>query len=509
MTDPESRRRFLRASGALAGMAAFGSLLPARARTASAVPVTLGLRSDRSGLRVSPRLTGLSYETLQLLDPGFFAPQNETLIAFLRTLNPEGVLRIGGNTSDFSVWSGYRGTLPAFTQVPHATFERPYVITPAQLANLADFLRATGWRLIFGLNLRADRPDMAAQLAEAVQRAAGDHLLALQIGNEPNDDPGADGKPIDFDEYFQRWRRTARAVRTRVSVPLAGPDTGANTDWVIRFAREAHGLAALTRHYYRGGAPEAASTITQLLAGDPGFFASVAKVRTVAARRHLPFILSEVNSYWGGGKLGISNTFAAALWGGDFALACAQAGAQSVDFHGGPLAIVEASLGKAVAATATHADRMERLDAISARYAPIAGDVGQGFYARPLYYGLLLAQQFAGAHFIGHDLDARGVNLTAYAGTRDGTRMLALFNKDLQRDAKVSVKLDARAGRARIRRLQAPGIEDVHHTRFADAQVDSDGHWVPRSSEILPVTAGSRVSLDLPHASAALVRLDT
>src|SRR5262245_56403376 len=112
-----ARRRFLCAAGTVAAAATLAPLLPARAGLPPA-PVTLSLRRGE-GAKVSERLVGLSYETLQMHDPAFFSRRNHALIGLLRGLNAHGVLRLGGNTSDYSAWSGYRGALPPFPQLPH------------------------------------------------------------------------------------------------------------------------------------------------------------------------------------------------------------------------------------------------------------------------------------------------------------------------------------------------------------------------------------------------------
>ena len=497
-----ARRRFLRAAGTFAAAASLGPLLPARAH-AAAQPITLALRAGEGG-KVSEQLIGLSYETLQMHNPAFFSRHDTALIGLLRRLNPHGVLRLGGNTSDYAAWSGYRGPLPPFPQLAHAVFRRPYMVTPEQLSNLADFLDATGWRLIFGVNLGRDVAEMAAELAEAVQRAVGERLLAIQIGNEPNDFKDEHGHMLSFDAYFERWQRTAQAVRRRVDVPLSGPDTGANTDWVLRFAERVPDAALLSRHYYRGGANESTTHVAQLLAGDPGFFAELPQI----AAHRTPFVLTEVNSYWGGGKLGISNTLASALWGGDFALACAQAGVQGLNFHGGVLSILEASLDNSVAPQLPQTGSLQqRLDAISGRYTPIAGDVQAGFYARPLYYGLLLAQQFGGARFMPLALQAGGINLTAYAAVRDGTRLIAVFNKEVMRDADVQITLDAAAARVRVWRLRGASLDDVHGVALAGTQVSGDGDWSPRDQENIAVRDAA-FALHVPCGSAALVWVD-
>ena len=45
--------------------------------------------------------TGLSYELAQLTDPDFFSAANHDLVAYFRLLSRRGVLRLGGNTSEF------------------------------------------------------------------------------------------------------------------------------------------------------------------------------------------------------------------------------------------------------------------------------------------------------------------------------------------------------------------------------------------------------------------------
>ena len=47
---------------------------------------------------------GLSYEVQQLSDPAFFSAQNSGLIREFKALSSTGVLRLGGNTSEFAYW---------------------------------------------------------------------------------------------------------------------------------------------------------------------------------------------------------------------------------------------------------------------------------------------------------------------------------------------------------------------------------------------------------------------
>ena len=475
MVDPR-RRVLLKAAALLPLAGACGGVAVAGPRAAAA---HFAVQADRPGRRVSESLAGLSYETLQLADPAFFAADNHALVQLCRALNPHGVLRIGGNTSDDTVWSGYRGPLPAFAPRKRG-LQRPFVLKPQALHALAGFLRATGWKLVFGVNLRIGVPAMAAELATAVQRIVGDHLLAIQIGNEANN------YERDYASFDAAWAPYARAIRA-AGVPIAGPDTGANTDWVIEYARR-HGRENifLSRHYYRDAAPN--GSISDLLGGDPAFMAEVEQAMRAADAAGLPFHLTEANSYYFGGRDGVSNVFASALWGADFMLALAQRGVAGVQFHGGTLESVEASLGRDADTGAAGADREARRNAVTSRYSAIAGDVSLGFQPRPLYHGMVLAQRFAGARMLHATLDAGAANLTAYAARREGAVLVALVNKDAARDAAVTVSGLPRGAAGRAMRLHAPALDSREGIAFGDAEgTVSDAHGrcriaVPRGS---------------------------
>jgi hypothetical protein len=47
---------------------------------------------------------GRSYEVQQLVNPAFFSPKNAGLIREFKALSTHGVLRLGGNTSEFEWW---------------------------------------------------------------------------------------------------------------------------------------------------------------------------------------------------------------------------------------------------------------------------------------------------------------------------------------------------------------------------------------------------------------------
>jgi len=52
-------------------------------------------------------------------------------------------------------------------------------------------------------------------------------------------------------------------------------------------------------------------------------------------QRGLQYSVSEGNSFYNGGAVGISNTYAAALWTADYAFETSKAGVESVQLHWG------------------------------------------------------------------------------------------------------------------------------------------------------------------------------
>ncbi|HZZ38613.1 MAG TPA: hypothetical protein VFE06_05735, partial [Acidobacteriaceae bacterium] len=148
-----NRRKFLKSS-ALASAA----VLARRASWGEPVSVRLTLDRHRRGNPIPADFTGLSYEAAQLGDPTFFSPENTELIGFIRRLGGSGVLRIGGNTSEYSYWTpqGAQTENQTTRERDEADVLQQAVapdtghgpakhrgITPQAIQNLAGFVQAT------------------------------------------------------------------------------------------------------------------------------------------------------------------------------------------------------------------------------------------------------------------------------------------------------------------------------------------------------------------------------
>ena len=198
---------------------------------------------------------------------------------------------------------------------------------------------------------------------------AGDRLLAFEIGNEPDLFSHAKHRPpgYGYEPWLADYRRYKTALRAQLpGIPFAGPDVAGKTDWVTRFAAdEGKDAVLLTHHYYREG-QNPGSTIEKLLGVDPKLQTQLEQLRAASRSCGVPYRICEVNSFSGGGRPGVSNTLAAALWVLDYMFTLASNGCSGVNMETG----------------------VNQLGFISS-YSPI-GDDEQGHHsAAPEYYGML------------------------------------------------------------------------------------------------------------------------
>jgi hypothetical protein len=438
-----NRRQFL--TGAVATFAAAGvPSLFARAQDQSPAPIEVSIDMGGRLARVPDDFCGLSYESSQLADTSRFSPDNHDLIALFKQLSPNGVLRIGGNSSEYTVF----GDTSTATDPASDTFVPPRctLTTPGSLRNLAGFLQAVDWTLIYGLNLGTGNSGSAADEAAAVSRVVGDRLLAFQFGNEPDlfHRNGLRPPSWGYDDFYSEWSRYAIAVRGLTeNARLAGPDVAGAVDWIERFALQARAnkVSLLTGHYYAEGPPtNPAMNIERLLKPNSREIGAMNRIMAASRACGIPFRLSESNSCYMGGKLGVSNTFASALWIADTMLSMARNGCAGVNVHGGGHGI----------------------------YTPIAGDPKAGYSVRPIFQGMSFAAAFAGADLLPVQFDAAGVNFTAYAARKSGETIVALINKDLAETARVSLRLDSRMRSPRCRQLSAPAVDATSDVMFAE-----------------------------------------
>jgi hypothetical protein len=405
--------------------------------------------------------TGLSYEMGQLYNAEYFSPRNAELIRRFRELSSHGVLRLGGHLSNITPWEGVGQNDPKQMRgVRHGIedyWEWPLVdptvqrnkrgmITRKAITNLRGFLDAVNWRLIYGFNFACGSAVRAADEAATVSEVMGNRLMAFVVGNEPDgfgEDPFFRAKGYDFNRYFTEYETWVATVKAKVPHALfAGPDTEGNVDtWVKKYAQRTKGDAVmLTSHFYAmGPASDPRMTAERLLQKvSPSLEEQITGIRAASmAAGGTPYRMDEGNSCFGGGKDGVSNAYASALWIADYMLHVACAGFVGVNLHGGGTGF----------------------------YTPIESSDEAPARPRPMYYGMQFAQQFAGFRVAPCTLKT-GANVTAYLGTRGKQERLAIVNKSARQ---ISVELPQRLQSAKpaLRwKLSGPSLNAKEGVRF-------------------------------------------
>jgi hypothetical protein len=314
------------------------SCLPSQlaAQVASSQRLKLSVDLGKEGRAVPADFTGLSYEKAQLADPGYFSADNKDFVGLVRRLGNRGVLRIGGNTSDFAIWTDHE--TPSNTGAANApvgpdaglNIDKTTQITPRSIDQLRTFLDATGWGVIYGLDLGHGAPERAAAEAAYATERLGAALIALQIGNEPDlfYRNGLRSPTYTYTDYIAEWKKYAEAVRKRTpSALLGGPDIGNHPDWVFSFAKDVSDAKLLSSHFYAEGPPtDPQVNIARLLRPHPKSEATMKSMVVLGEQTHIPYRMTECNSCYHAGKDGVSNSFASALWGADYMLSLAMWG---------------------------------------------------------------------------------------------------------------------------------------------------------------------------------------
>lgn len=474
-----NRRRFLTGSGVSIGITLSSSAIGALAGfSGKAGSLALHVDEDRSLGEIPVDFMGLGYEISSVSTTGLLSATNRTYVQLVRTLGAKGVLRIGGNTSDYSSFA---------PQGQDVSSPKSSVVNEADLKNLATFLEATGWQLLWGLNLGKGSEQDAVAEAAAVSAVAGTRLLAFEIGNEPDlfSHQGHRPQGYSYEDYLKDYRRYKTVIRAKLPhAPFAGPDAAAMNDWVTRFATDEGGdLKLLTHHYYREG-QNPTSSLAKLLNQDQKLDAMLAMMQQASKIANIPYRICETNSFSGGGRPGVSDTFGAALWVLDYMLTLAWANAGGVNMETG----------------------VNQLGFISS-YSPIGDNTHGTFAAAPEYYGMLAFAQVCRGRRLALDYDTAGINLKAYAIARERNHLVVvIINRETARDAEVQIRCKRPPSHANAIRLKAASLASKDGVTLAGSLVAANGEWRPK--EIEPVLMNHGVGeLKVAAGSAVLVTL--
>lgn len=403
------------------------------------------------------------------------------------------LMRIGGDSADHSFWAPKARPMPAWA----------FELTPEWLQQTGELVRNLDLRLILDLNLVTDTPGQAGQWAQAAEsQLPADSISGFEIGNEPDiynhlywltTVAGSKVVPptgLTAHTYAHDFQAYARALgRTAPGVPLLGPalaNPSLNRDWIsaLLASRPAR-PAAISVHRYPYSAcalPGTAAypTIARVLSehASAGVAESVKPAVAIARHAGIPVRLTELNSVTCGGRAGVSNVFATALWAPDALFELLRAGVAGVNIH-------------------------VRARAINAAFALNRG----GLQAKPLLYGLIAFTRMLGP-------DAQLVPLQVHASlgahlkvwgvrVRGGVLHVLLIDKG-QQSVDVSLRLRAK-GAATVQRLLAPSPSAGTGVTLDGQYLDAGGTWRGRAAYQLIDPGADGYAVALPRYSAALL----
>src|SRR6202041_517834 len=350
-------------------------------------------------------------------------------------------------------------------------------VTLEAVRNLAQFLQAAGWTCVYGIGMGTNTPARAAEEAAFVAATLGDRLQYFQIGNEADlfSHHLRDPKTWSAKAYLEEWLALARAIATRVPAAKFGmPDVASNASWLTEIADQWPSIQSplrvttLTHHYYFGGpATNPEVNIPNLL--KPATMEKVqntANIASAAASKMSARVrMTEGNTCYRGGKPGVSDVFAAALWSADYSLLLASNNYSGVNLHGGTGKSVANSVGGSLPGDVMLKDAGATPEQIARRphpfYTPVA-TFGDQYTLEPVAYGLIFAGALSGGTLAKADLtsqiQATGVNATAYAAKLQGGEIaVVILNKDAERDLELTLDFGSnRSGPVEVATLHAP-----------------------------------------------------
>lgn len=450
----------------------------------SSVP-TLQIETAVPGNAFDGGAVGLSTEAFEL-SSGHLAADHYRLVRLMKMLGPS-VLRIGGNSVDFSWWTSSGEPPPTW-----ATNS----VTPADLSTLSGLLTATGWRVLLGVDLGHFEPTRVADEARWAERILGTNLLGIEIGNEP-DDFGKAQKLRAPTYSFSEYLTEAEAYRQALSATGAsvfGPSLG-RTEWLTQMGASARMFSEVVLHYYPtstcmglGSAQARPDTGAELLQPDvlqqeEETLEALSREGSIAGR---PTRIGETNTAACPTSPSAGPVFESALWALDWALRAASHGVSGINFHSD------------LNACGSHSE-----SPICARsdQAAHVGDVT----AQPEYYGLLAARQLEGGRFVPtHLISSEPLpSLTTWATlAADGTLRIVIDNLATGGSPQ-QIAIPASGYRVTTEALRGTPTGRAAGVSLGGSTITGEGQWHPDPRLLRPARGVARVVV--PAESAVIV----
>jgi hypothetical protein len=439
--------------------------------------ILIEIDSESPLSKISDDFIGFGYETSAVANEGLFSPENKHLVQLYKTLGSNGLVRVGGIIGD---WTHYKANGKAVGR----SQKESTIINRTVLKDLGGFLRETDWKVMWTLNLGTGTKEEAVEVALAVNNAMGDRLHSFEIGNEVS----LLERFIDYDDYHKTYLEYKAAIREVLpDAKFSGADIAfsGNIQWSVNFANnESKDMSQLIHHYYRGGSGWSGATIETLLSHYPRWNEKLTILQEACQRNGISFRMNEMGSFSGGGKAGVSDSFAATLW-------CLNIMFQVATFEGTGVNIQ------------TDVNQLGFQSHYSAIYRDESGLLSE----RPSYYGMLAFSLAGKGELLKLSTSVHELNLTAYATKNDAQEIwLTVINKGLVSHANIKIPIPDGYKTAEVFRLEAPSVKSLDSVTLGGMEVAEDGSWHPDKIEKLNVSE-STTSCIVPATSAVLIRM--
>ena len=424
---------------------------------------------------------------------------NKAFFQFMNDLG-QGVLRLGGNSQDNTCWN------PA--EAPHPDWCKAE-LRAGDFQLFSRAAKASGWSLIVGINLKQNSGAWALrEITEGIAKEIKpEQIIGLEIGNEPDLFSRDGGRPqtyspADLVKDFLAYRNVFEQDPIARQFGLVGPATccgwrNAKDLGVFLDGVGASTLKLATVHsYLLTTCGDHTVTAKQLLAPElmTRFLDETHGLVSEAQKRKVAIALAETNSASCGGMPGVSNAFAAALWGIDTLFSAAEGGFAGVNFHfsyrpGG--------------SSYNPVDTYRRAASEGKAYENIV---------EPLYYGMyVFARSAVGENLLPVNTKSES-NIRSYATTACPTCdvHIVVLNKDESASGRVRVEIAGRAGTAKLLMLRAPRLDSLSpNVTYGGVQFEDDGHLPTPHWKQVKSDGNGNYEFELPKAAAALLVVPT
>jgi hypothetical protein len=427
--------------------------------------------------------TGFSCEKTHIMN-GSLNSSNTNLIALYKLLGSP-MLRLGANDVELCTWVG-EGSAPS---QPNG---RPFntKVTTGGVDRLCAFLAATGSKAIYGVNFQLD--DVTASSAEAayVMSTCPSSIVGIEIGNEPDKFGSWALQTADYERF-------ADAIVATPGALLVGPGcisinaASYSAPFADTITEKYPGkLALLAQHSYVAVTNSPGCSVPNLQITTTKLTDIFDTIQAAATKNNLPgWRMDENNTCSGHGQQGVSDTFISGLWAIDYMFEVAKRGGSGVNFE---------------------SDENGMDGKVPFYYEPIEENMGVVAQVQPEYYGMLLFTQAGTGSMVSATVTTSAQYFTAWAIKADGFISVVLNNRNDASGVNATVDLSSAVSSASAIYLAGTPAGTLTaaagNVTLAGAQVSVAGDW-PRNAPYIQTVSGNTVSVYVPAASAALVRV--